>query len=79
MHTHELSDWAQPADLPARTNGVVSLTMAKKLLRDRDRNGLAAAGAAAVVGKKGWLRVSAVLTYVLTGRVSVPEGQHQAA
>jgi len=79
MHPQELSDWAQPADLPARTNGVVSLTMAKKLLRDRDRNGLAAAGAAAVVGKKGWLRVSAVLAYVLTGRVSVPEGQHQAA
>lgn len=56
------NEWVTPSELPARTNGIISLTRAKHLLRDRETNGLGAIGAARLIGRKGVLHLPTVLT-----------------
>ena len=36
----DLSEWFTVAELPARTNGLISTTHAKRLFRERKTNGL---------------------------------------
>ena len=65
MSPQNLSDWSSVEDLPARSAGIITRTHAKRLFRDRAVNGLAAKGAAAMVGRKALMHVPKVLDYVL--------------
>lgn len=65
MFTQDLNDWSTVENLPARSNGLISKTYAKRLFRDRATNGLAVKGAAAMVGRKALVHVPKVLDHVL--------------
>lgn len=57
-------EWVQPHEVPARTQGRITLTHAKRLLAQRETNGLAAIGAARLVGRAGYLHLPTVLARV---------------
>ncbi|MCG6940196.1 MAG: hypothetical protein LJE69_02970 [Thiohalocapsa sp.] len=65
MSPQDLSDWSTVEDLPVRSAGLITKTHAKRLFRDRTLNGLAAKGAAAMVGRKALVHVPKVLDHVL--------------
>ena len=51
MKLQDLTEWTEVRTIPQRTDGRVSLTLAKRTFRERSANGLEEAGGAALVGK----------------------------
>jgi hypothetical protein len=61
----DLAEWVSPGEVPSRTDGLISETLAKRLFRERETNGLEAKGAAVLIGRKARVHLPSVVDYVL--------------